>query len=71
MNETPELWVPIREITDWRIGGPADRPYDNPEQARADLLSLMGVEATTVSSDALPEPGAADPDKARPNDQAL
>lgn len=38
-------YVPIREITDWRIGGQADRPYDNPDQAAADILSLLGVQA--------------------------
>lgn len=44
MNAYPNKWQPIREIKDWSIGGPADRLYDNPEQAKEDLLSLLGVE---------------------------
>lgn len=35
-------YVPIHEITDWSIGGPADRPYDNPAQQKADILVLLG-----------------------------
>jgi hypothetical protein len=45
-------WVPIQQIEDWRIGGQADRPYDNPEQAKADILSLLGQ----------PDPGADGPE---------
>jgi hypothetical protein len=38
-------YVPIQDITDWRPGGPADRLYDNEDQFRADILSLLDADA--------------------------
>jgi hypothetical protein len=55
-EKAPDDWTPIGEITDWRIGGQADRPYDNDEQKRADIAWLIGDgEEKADDSDLPPE----------------
>ena len=65
-ERSPGNWIPVKQIEDWRIGGQADRPYDDPEQAAADILSLLGQpnleadESQASSSKTLPIDETAD-----------
>ena len=50
-------WVPATEITNWSPDGPADRPYDNVDQAKADLMALLGVKSPPATASEGVEPG--------------